>query len=266
MSTIVKNENLNGTIVIKNDSIVYSNIAKGLRGIEDEDKENKKIETLENFIERINEVLSTICFCSKKIAYDEFVKDYFDEDEIYSMVINGTGSIYSVPYGTVCLHKSNIFFYDISNLHYIIDNNIIPMSFITFPNNFGESFNIKRSNGDIQNGKFGNNCSLKISNTRGGVYAFIKFFDDNYKEEMEKHTKFEELLKLNNINTFEIKIPKISFNDYKFPPKYKYLDESLIKTIIDDYNLKIKVFIGNFIEHIKFTNFSEEETKYVINI
>lgn len=267
MSTILDNKNLQGTIIIKNDVPVFSNIAKGLLGIhENDDKQDKKIETLENFIERINEVLSGICFCSKRIAFDEFVRDYYDEDEIYSMVIKGSGSIYSVPYGTVCFHKSNIFFYDISNLHYIIDKNIIPISLITFPTNFGETFNIKRSNGDIQKGKFVKNSSLKISSTRGGVYAFIKFFDENSKDEMEKHTKFEELLELNNVNSFEIEIPRINFNDYKIPPKYKYLDESLIKTIIDHYNSKIKVIIGNFIEHIKFKNFSEENTKYVINI
>lgn len=267
MSTEFDNKNLQGTIIIKNNAPVFSSIAKGLLGIqENEDKQNKKIETLDKFIERIDEVLFGICFCSKRVGYDEYVQDYFDEDEIYSMAIKGSGHLYAFPYGSVCFHNSNVFFYDISNLHYIIKHNFLPISLITFPNNFEENFNIKRSNGDVQKGNFVRNCSLKISSTKGGVYAFIEFFDKNYEEKMEKHTSFEELLELNNVNSFEIEIPRINFNDYKFPPKYKYLDESLIKKIIDHYNSKIKVYIGNFIENIKFKNFIEDKTKYVINI
>lgn len=266
MTLIEKKTHFETNIDKLNNTPILSNIGKGVISLED-DKLNKKIETLEKFIERIDEVIYNICFSCKRIAYDEFVKDYFDEDEIYSMIIKGSGNIYRYPYGTVCLHKSNIFFYNISNLHYIIKNKFIPISFINFPNNdFGKEFNIKRSNGNIQKGSFGINSSLKISNTIGGVYAFIKFFDKKYQEEMEKHTKFEELLKLNDISTFEIKIPYINYNDYNFPYNYKYLDESLIKTIIEYYNSKIKVFIGDFIENIIFKNYIEEESKYIVNI
>ena len=249
-----------------NNAPILSNIGKGVVSQED-DKLNKKIETLEKFDERIDEVIYNICFSCKRIAYDEFVKDNFDEDEIYSMVIKGSGNIYRYPYGNVWLHKSNIFFYDISNLNFIIENKLIPISFINFPHNdFGKEFNIKRSNGNIQKGSFGINSSLEISNTIGGVCAFIKFFDENYQAEMEKHTKFEELLKLNDISTFEIEIPNINYNDYNFPYNYKYLDESLIKTIIEYYNSKIKVFIGDFIENIIFKSISKEESKYIVNI
>ena len=237
-----------------------------------ETKEN--IYDLKAFNNRIEDVLSGIGFSCKKIRYDEFVKEYYDETSIYEYKIQGASNYYNYPRGVVWLNESNKIFYDAANIAFMIDMLILPINYINFNNEFDINDNklikIPRRNGDIQDGWIPNNSALRISRSVGGIFIRIKFLDKKQEFELEKQVKLYKLLELNNIKNFSFNIPLLKKSNYNFN-NYKFLSDELINQIIKTYNSNVKGFMSKFIENFNEYNidYKEEgadEIKYNLSI
>lgn len=248
---IVKgSEYLHACWSLKNGKFISSEVSKCALGIYEKEIENKKqnecLSTLEDFNKRVEDVLNTIGFSSKKVGFDQFDKKYYDEENIYNYLIKGSRNQYMFPRGIVCLNEKNKLFYDVANIIYMINENAIPAQYFDFPEINNYNFNIPRSNGIIQYGGFVPNSSLKISRTRGSIYLYVEFISKEDGHDYQKSISFEDFVKLNEIINFTIKIPKLIKSKYNFS-NYTYLDDSLINEIITHYNSKINEFMNIFI-------------------
>jgi hypothetical protein len=248
--TVRGNEYLHATWTIKNGKLISSEVSKCALGINEKELENKKqneaISTLEEFNERLEDVLNVIGFSSKRVGFDQFDRKYYDEDNIYHYSIKGSRNQYMFPRGVVYLNKKNEFFFDVANIVYMINQNAIPAQYFNFPEINYTNFNIPRSSGIIQYGWFVPNSSFKISRTRCGIYLYVEFINKEDGLGYQKSISFEDFVKLNEITNFTIKIPKLNKSKYNFS-NYTYLEDSLINQIIINYNSKIIEFVNMFI-------------------
>ena len=248
--TVRGNGYLHATWTIKNGKFISSEVSKCALGIYEKELENKKqnegISTLEEFNERVEDVLNVIGFSSKRVGFDQFDKKYYDEESIYHYSIKGSRNQYMFPRGVVCLNKKNEFFFDVANIVYMINENAIPAQYFDFPEINDTNFNIPRSSGIIQYGGFVPNSSFKISRTRGCIYLYVEFISKEDGLDYQKSISFKDFVKLNEITKFLIKIPKLNKSKYN-SSNYTYLDDLLINEIIIHYNSKIIEFINMFI-------------------
>ena len=262
----LNNENLGACVMInEKNEITMGAASKRILGIEDD---NSDLSNFEEFENRIENVLSGLAFSSKAVGYDEFVRKYYNYDDVYESFIMGSGNFYPYPRGAVCLHKSNTFFFDVANIKFMIEKNIIPLDLINCDLDFQQSIKIPRSNGSVNEGRSVINSALKISKTKGGVYAYVRFFDNETNFDMEKHTKINELFDCNNIDKFKIKIPQLNIQDYNFDDgKYEYLSSSLIDEIIEYYNSKVNEFMDSFVENITEYDVckNEDDNEFIFN-
>ena len=247
------NQHILASAIIENDNIKISPITKNILNI----KENKvKINDLKSFNNIIEDVLFGIGFSSKKIGYDEFVKESYGDSLINEYKIHGAGNYYIYPRGVVLLHESNKIFYDAANISFMINNNILPINNIICNIDLNKTIKIPRSNGTCQNGYISNNTALRISKSVGGLYIKIGFLDSVQNQESQKHVKCNELLNLNLIDKFSINIPQLKKDNYNFK-NYKFLSNELINEIIETYNSNSKDFMETFIK-----NFTEYNIVY----
>jgi hypothetical protein len=246
----VLQDNLNACFVVENNKLKISNMNKEILGIRDE---SNKIETYEDFVDRIQSVLDIIGFSSKRIDYDEFVRKSYDEESIYGYTILGSGNHYTYPRGVVCLHPSNKIFYDVANLQFMLDETFVPMHLFECNIDFNGIIKIPRSNGDLNDGTIEQNTSLKISKTLGGIYSCVAFIAPESNLEMKKNVKLDYLLEINKVDLFKLSVPKLDKSDYNFDETYEFLSNELIDEIIETYNKKMiefmKGFVGNFPEY-----------------
>lgn len=254
------NQHILTSAIVENNTIKIGPITKNILNI----KENAvKINDLKSFNNIIEDVLFGIGFSSKKIGYDEFVKEYYDSSLINEYIINGVENYYNYPRGVVLLHESNKIFYDAANILFMINNNILPINHISCNIDLNKTIKIPRSNGTIQNGYISKNTALRISRSVGGIYIHIVFKDLEQNMESQKHVKFNVLFNLNLIDKFSINIPQLKKDNYDFK-NYKYLSNELIDEIIETYNSNIKEFIETFVKNFTEYNiiYNEEEVKY----
>lgn len=244
------NEYLHACWTIKNGKFISSEVSNCALGINEKELENKKqnesVNTLEEFNERVKDVLNVIGFSSKRVGFDQFDRKYYDEESIYYYSIKGSRNQYIFPRGVVCLNKKNEFFFDVANIMYMINENAIPAQYFDFTEINDTNFNIPRSSGNIQHGSFVPNSSFKISRSRGGIYLYVEFSSKEDGNDYQKSISFKDFIKLNEITNFTIKIPYINKSKYNFS-NYTYLEDSLINEIITHYNSKIIEFINMFI-------------------
>lgn len=248
--TVRGNGYLHAAWTIKNGKFISSEVSNCALGIYEKELENKKqnecVSTLEEFNERVEDVLNVIGFSSKRVGFDQFERKYYNEDNIYYYSIKGSRNQYMFPRGVVCLNKKNEIFFDVANIIYMINENAIPIQYFSFPQINDTYIYIPRSSGIIQQGWFVPNSSFKISRTRGGIYMNIEFINKEDNLEYQKSISFIDFVKINEITNFTIKIPKLNKSKYNFS-NYTYLNDSLINEIITHYNSKIIEFINMFI-------------------
>ena len=132
---------------------------------------------------------------------------------------------------------------------------------------FTESIKIPRRNGTIQDGMIVKNTALKISRSKGGVYAFVRFADPQKPHELlEKHVQIMELMDTNSVDSFSIDIPQLKKSDYDFE-NYEHLSNELIDEIIEKYNNMMIEFMTQFFENIPEYDVTrdEENNKFILS-
>ena len=242
---IVTHKNLNATFIVEDNKLKMNCVSEKMLGLE---QENLELNTVEQVEERINSVLDMMGFSSKRMDYDEFVKKHYDDETVYEYNILGAGNYYLYPRGAVYLHPSNKIFYDVANLQFMLNENFIPMHLIHSKLDYSKPIKIPRSSGELSDGSFARNSSLKVSRSMGNVYSYVKFNDSETGFEMEKHVKLFDLFKANDIETFTIVIPELNKTEYNLE-EYEFLSNELIDQIIETYNQKIIDFMEKFSEN-----------------
>lgn len=245
--TLYNHKNLHANYIIEDGKLKISELSKGVLGIDTYYKNtNNVMNTIQDFDDRIKDVLRTICFSSKRIGYDQFVENYYGEDSIGNYIIVGSRNEYIFPRGTVCLHDENKIFYDVANIIYNVERNYLPIDYIEFQDIDKSNITIPRSDGSRQIGQIISNSALRISKSKGGIYVFVSFIDEKDKLDYEKHITFEDFVEINNIREIKINIPQIKKEDYDFTD-YKYLSDTLINEIIEYYNKMSLSFYQEFV-------------------
>jgi hypothetical protein len=216
----------------------------------------ERITNIDSFNERINNVLSCIGFSSKKIDYDEFIMKSYHDSSVSDYSIKGAGTYYIYPKGSVCFHESNRFFYDVANIVFMINEQLIPMNLINSESiDFTKTIMIPRKSGVNQDGMVGPNTSLKISKSKGGVWVFVNFSVND--ETYEKHVKLGELMDTNSIDSVSFNVPLLNKEAYEFE-NYEHLTNELIDEIIEYYNNEVVTYMEKFISE----NMTEFMTEY----
>jgi len=241
--------------------------------------ENKnKLASVDNIIEKIQNVIACSVFSSKRMGTDEFTDIYYDSDHdhdndsdcevdgynylVYKL-INGSGSFVRYPGGNIIYHTSNQILFDCLNIEYMIDNKCIPLSLTDLDTN--KIYNVTRSSGDTHLCKIFKNSSLRISSKKNELYIYLLFRDDGidpndettYSDFREKEISLELFMKLNNITNITLTKPELNFNNYKFLEDY-FISNKLIDEIILHYNTKLNEHInGIAASYFKFVGSTE---------
>ena len=242
---VVVNKNLTASFLVEDNKLKMDCVAKSILGLE----ENLGINTIKDFEKRINGVLDMIGFSTKKVDYDEFVKKYYDDETVYEYNILGAGNYYLYPRGVVYLHPSNKIFYDAANILFMLNEKFIPMCLIDSKLDFSKPIKIPRSSGELSDGSIARNSSIRKSKTTGGMFSYVKFFDNKTCCEMEKNVKIYDLFNANDVETFSLTIPQLNKTDYDLEEGYEFLSNELIDQIIESFNQKIIDFMEKFIEN-----------------
>lgn len=149
---------------------------------DESNNEKKLIQVIDDIILRLG------LFSSKKIDFDDFDNVLCKSEDLIEEVIEGSASIYRVPFNLLTYHKKNKWKMQCFNIAFRTLYNLIPnnigmtglMSYHDLPKN------IKfERNGDIIDGELYNHESIKIHKSKSRndeteqFYVRVNFIDDN---------------------------------------------------------------------------------------
>ena len=110
----------------------------------------------------------------------------------------------------------------------------------------GNNLHMKRSSGMIQKANLNRNTAITYSKSKKALMVYMSFYDNNKKIHQEKRVRLNEFIKLNNIGTITLKIPKLNKEHYK-NTNFNIISEEVVDQIISKYNQKSRDHINNFI-------------------
>ena len=201
----------------------------------------------EQIIEKIQNIIFSMCFTSRYIGMDMYDNKKYNEYEkdFKNIYIYGIQNLYDIPAGIVFYHESNELLFQCTNIEFMISEFIIPFKFTNIPSN--KIYLVKRSNGYIQD-----TCLLK----NGGIFLkddilrITNNFSSNKDEKLnpgilnnfQKAVYLDEFLKLNNL-IFKLNVPYFSETviNGELP---------IIQDLLNYYNTKLKEFSNKLNKYI----------------
>ena len=240
-SLIVSDKNIAGKIIIEKDSeeniiVNRSNLSNIISGITPTEL---KFNSLNEVIEKINQILYGMCFTSRYCGMDMYTNKYYNvkDGDFYNKYVYGIQQIYNIPGGIVMFHKSTELLFQCTNIEFMITENIIPFQYTNIDNY--KTYLVKRTSGEIQNACILNNGGLFLKNNN---FMISNNFSSRKDEilipkainDFQKAVLLDDFLTLNDIN-LEIKMPY-------FKSDIINSSSNLISEILIYYNKKLKTF------------------------
>ena len=202
-----------------------------------------QISSVEDIEKNFTNCMCSILYSSKRIDKDELTNSIHPSSEMMCCYPDGAEQYYSAPGGAVMYHKKSQVLFDIYNIFFMIKMNMIPLYLTSIR---GNNYNFKRSSGMIQKGNLNRNTAITYSKSKKALMVYVSFYDHNKKIHQEKRVRLNEFIKLNNIGTITLKIPKLNKEHYK-NTNFKIISEEIVDQIISKYNKKSRDHINNFV-------------------
>ena len=242
-SIIVSSDHLCGEIKLQKKDNKINVFKSSISKIITNNYDSPKIfNSLDEIIETIKSVIDSMCFSSRFIGFDMYTNKKYDDNEILSRYIYGIGNLYSIPHGIVLYHESNELLFCCTNIEFMLSENIIPYKYTNL--DISKIYKVERSNGDIQDTVLLQNGGLVLYETENEKkIKLINIFSNNkedkidpiFSPELNKMVLLDKFLKLNNIEKFNINIPKLS-------KELKTEYESPYSELVEYYNNKLDEF------------------------